>query len=288
VSKRQLLLLLLILGTAFWGISFSFVKSGVGNGSPFVFLGYKFGLAAIVLAAIFFRRLKRLDRGVVLAGVAIGVPLLLGNVLQTIGLQSTSVTNSAFITGLDVLLIPIFKWALFRKPVAGRIWISCAIALTGLYLIVAQQGLRLNVGDVWTMGCALFFACYVLTVGWYSHKQDAMLTVVVSMSVCAFGCLFAGLFDTRAIWAPSDSAFWEGVLFAAFFATAFMYAIQSEAQKYLEEEKVALTYLCEPVFAAIAGVVLLGEMLSFRTIFGAGLILLALLIAELNFRKVAE
>lgn len=288
MSKRQLLLLLLILGTAFWGISFSFVKSGVGNGSPFVFLGYKFGLAAIVLAAIFFRRLKRLDRGVVLAGVAIGVPLLLGNVLQTIGLQSTSVTNSAFITGLDVLLIPIFKWALFRKPVAGRIWISCAIALTGLYLIVAQQGLRLNVGDVWTMGCALFFACYVLTVGWYSHKQDAMLTVVVSMSVCAFGCLFAGLFDTRAIWAPSDSAFWEGVLFAAFFATAFMYAIQSEAQKYLEEEKVALTYLCEPVFAAIAGVVLLGEMLSFRTIFGAGLILLALLIAELNFRKVAE
>lgn len=132
------------------------------------------------------------------------------------------------------------------------------------------------------MGCALFFACYVLTVGWHSHEQDAMLTVVVSMSVCAFGRLFAGLSDTRAIWAPSDSAFWEGVLFAALFATAFMYAIQSEAQKYLEEEKVALTYLCEPIFAAIAGVVLLGEILSFRTIFGAGLILLALLIAELN------
>lgn len=139
MSKRELFLLLLILGTAFWGISLSFVKSGVGDGSRFVFLGYKFGLATIVMAAIFFRRLKRLDRGVVLAGVAIGVPLLLGNVLQTIGLQSTSVTNSAFITGLDVLLIPIFKWALFRKPVAERIWISCAIALTGLYLIVAQK-----------------------------------------------------------------------------------------------------------------------------------------------------
>ncbi|CAM5426991.1 DMT family transporter OS=Stutzerimonas stutzeri OX=316 GN=N5C32_13010 PE=4 SV=1 [Stutzerimonas stutzeri] len=82
-----------------------------------------------------------------------------------------------------------------------------------------------------------------------------------------------------------DSSFWEGVLFCALLATAFMYAVQSAAQKYLEEEKVALTYLFEPIFAAFAGAMLLGETLDGRTLAGAALIFSALLIAEIDVPK---
>ncbi|TWI48994.1 threonine/homoserine efflux transporter RhtA [Pseudomonas duriflava] len=283
--KRQLYLLLLVLGTAFWGISFSLVKTGVADGSPFVFLAYKFGIAVLVLAIIFARRLMQLTWHTVFAGSLIGLPLLIGNVLQTIGLQHTSVTNSAFITGLDVLLIPLFKWSIFKKPVPKRVWLSCVIALTGLYLIVARNGLHLNVGDLWTMACAIFFASYVLSVGYFSNKHDAMLTVVIALAVCSLGCLFAAMLDKRAIWVPAEPFFWRGVLFASLFATAYMYAVQSAAQRYLEEEKVALTYLCEPVFAAFAGMLLLGESLSLRTVIGAVFILTALVLAEININK---
>ncbi|MDL2173116.1 DMT family transporter [Stutzerimonas sp. FeSN7] len=172
---RQTYLCLLILGTAFWGISFAFTKVGVADGPPFVFLGYKFALATLVLCVIFFRRLKLINKKTLLAGVAIGLPLCLGNIFQTVGLQHTSITNTAFITGLDVLLIPVFKWALFRKRVEPRIWLCCAVALTGLYLIVTRAGLTLNPGDIWIMCCAVFFAAYVLTVGFFSHKYDSML-----------------------------------------------------------------------------------------------------------------
>ena len=77
---RQTYLCLLILGTAFWGISFAFTKVGVADGSPFVFLGYKFALATLVLCVIFFRRLKLINKETLLAGVAIGLPLCLGNI----------------------------------------------------------------------------------------------------------------------------------------------------------------------------------------------------------------
>lgn len=282
MPKARLFLLLLVLGTAFWGISFSLVKAGVEQGSPFVFLTYKFALAAGVLAIIFAGRMRKLNRQALFAGIAMGVPLLFGNVFQTIGLQQTSVTNSAFITGLDVLLIPLFKWGIFHKPVRGRIWLCCLIALGGLYLIVGQNGLSLNVGDVWTMACAVFFASYVLTVGYFANRHDAMQSVIVALAICSLGCLIGGVFDARADWVPTASEFWQGIVFASLFATAFMYAVQSAAQRVLPEEKVALTYLCEPVFAAAAGVVLLGEVLTLQTIFGAGLILFALVLAEVN------
>lgn len=284
MTKARVFLLLLILGTAFWGVSFSLVKAGVGDGSPFVFLAYKFALAAAVLAILFARRLRRLSLPAALAGVLIGLPLLFGNVFQTIGLQHTSVTNSAFITGLDVLMIPLLKLGLFRRPVQGRIWVSCGLALLGLYLIVAQTGVRLNVGDLWTMACAMFFAAYVLTVGHFAHRHDPLQTVIVALGVCGAGCAAAGVFDARAVWLPQEAAFWGGIVFAALFATAFMYAVQSAAQRHIPEEKVALTYLCEPVFAALSGAVLLGEVLTPRTMVGAGLILSAMVLAEIDLR----
>ena len=284
MSKSRLYILLLTLGTAFWGISFSLVKVGIEDGSPFVFLAWRFALAAVVLALIFARRLHRLNRATALAGVLIALPLFFGIVFQTIGLQHTSVTNSAFITGLSVLLIPLIKWRLFGRAVAGRIWLCCAMALAGLYLIVAQNGLHLNAGDLWTMACALFFSSFVLVVGYFAHRHDPVLMMIVAMACCCLGCLFAASLDPRAIWTPAGSAFWIGVLFTALPGTAYMYAIQSAAQRYVTEEKVALTYLCEPVFAALAGVVLLGEAMSPRTIAGAGMIFLAMLLAEVDVR----
>lgn len=285
MPKKHLFFLLLILGTAFWGVSFAYVKVGVADGSPFVFLTYKFALAALALAVLFAKRFRRLNWNTIVAGTLIGLPLLFGNVFQTIGLQHTSVTNTAFITGLDVLLIPLFKWSIFGKRVKGRIWVSCSVALLGLYLIVAKYGLHLNTGDIWVMACAVFFACYVMTVGYFSHRFDAMLTVTVAMIVCSLGSGLGALFDEQAIWVPAEAAFWEGVVITGLLGTAYMYGIQSSAQKYLEEEKVALTYLCEPIFAAIAGMVMLGESLGVRTVVGGALILSALIIAELDLKR---
>ena len=165
MQKKKLYLFLLILGTAFWGVSFTFVKTGVGHGSPFLFLFYKFMIAGLCLAVVFFNQLKYTTRNTVRISLLIGVPLLIATVLQTIGLKYTTVSNAAFITGMDVVLIPILKLLVYRKKVVFKVWIACALALVGLYIIVVKDGLSLNIGDLWILACALGFAFYVLQVG---------------------------------------------------------------------------------------------------------------------------
>lgn len=102
---------------------------------------------------------------------------------------------------------------------------------------------------------------------------------------CAFGCLIFALFDTNSTWFPETDGFWTGVFFTAIPATAFMYAVQNVAQRYLGEEKVALTYLFELVFATIAGVFILGENFTSQILIGGMLIMSAMFISEVNFKK---
>ena len=288
MQKKKLYLSLLILGTAFWGVSFTFVKTGVGHGSPFLFLFYKFMIAGLCLAVVFFNQLKYITRNTVRISLLIGVPLLIATVLQTIGLKYTTVSNAAFITGMDVVLIPILKLLVYRKKVVFKVWIACALALVGLYIIVVKDGLSLNIGDLWILACALGFAFYVLQVGKFSTEEKPIPSVILLMLFCALGCLAFALFDEHVIWLPDNSDFWIGVFFVAIPATAYMYAVQNVGQRYLGEEKVALTYLFEPVFATMAGSILLNEKFSSEILIGGSLILTAMIISEFNFKKALQ
>lgn len=282
MQKKHLFLLLLILGTGFWGISFTFVKVGIGSGSPYIFLFYKFLIAFVVLSTVFFNHLKKISKKTVKIGFLIGIPLLVGNFLQSIGLRYTTVSNSAFITGMDVLLIPILKFAVYKKKVANKIWLACVLALIGLYIIVVKDGLSLNYGDLWIVACAFAFAFYVLQVGKYSKEADPIPSVIILMLFCAIGSGMFGVFDSQSVWIPKNFDFWNGVLFAGLFATAFMYTVQNIGQRYLSEEKVAMTYLFEPIFATIAGIIILGETFNKEIFIGGSLIFCAMLIVELN------
>ncbi|MGN7785975.1 DMT family transporter [Niabella sp. 22666] len=282
--QKKLYFTLLVIGTAFWGISFVFVKEGISNNSPFIFLFYKFLIAAVVLAVVFYKELPLLSRQIAKTGALAGLSLLAGTICQTIGLQYTTVSNSAFITGLDVLLIPILKLVVYKKSVQPRVWIACIIAFTGLYIIAAKNGIHLNVGDIWTAVGALGFAFYVLQTGRHAHLPHPMLRVIVVMFTCALGCLVAGLWGTNNIWLPSGFHFWKGALFAAIPATAYMYGVQNISQRYLDEEKIALAYLCEPIFATIAGVLLINEVITIHTYVGGSLIIAGIIISEINWK----
>ncbi|WP_312329483.1 DMT family transporter [Sphingobacterium sp.] len=156
------------------------------------------------------------------------------------------------------------------------------LALIGLYCIVAKDGISLNIGDLWIITCAFAFAFYVLQIGRYADLNNPMPSVILVMTFCAFGCLSCSMIDSNSDFFSSDFDFWKGVLFAAIFATAYMYSIQNFAQRYLSEEKIAMTYLFEPVVATAAGILLLGEPFSKELIIGGSLIIISMLIVELN------
>ncbi|MBD8347235.1 DMT family transporter [Dysgonomonas sp. HGC4] len=289
MKKSRIYLGLLVLGTAFWGISFPLVKEGISIVHPFSFLMYRFLLAALVLSILFFKQLKQINWQTIKYGVWVGIPLLLAILLQTIGLQYTSSANASFISGMDVLLIPILKFCVFRKSIKPKTWLACTMALAGLYVIaMASAGSGFNRGDMYAVGGAIAFAAYVLMVGKYNNKVETILLVIVQLYTCTivYAVLAFATVDFSHMALPMDWNVWKAVLFTGIFATAYMYGIQNVSQKYIEEEKVALTYLCEPVFATLAAYVLISEPITIRTIIGGGLILLSMFISEYRFKYI--
>lgn len=288
MMNNKVYLGLLIVGTAFWGISFPLVKEGLSVIDPHVFLIYRFALASIVLSVIFFKYLQRIDADTLKYGITASIPLLGAISLQTICLQYTSSSNAAFIAGMDVLLIPIFKLLFFKKTVQIKVWIACIISIIGLYFIAMSSSSEagLGYGDFLAMLGAFAFAIYILMVGKWGSKVETPSLILVQMYSCTILGFIISLFyvEPSQLILPTDLSTWRAVLFTGIFATAFMYTVQNIAQKHIEDEKIALTYLFEPIFATIAGYYLIDESITINTIIGGGLILFALFIAEYRFK----
>lgn len=284
MPKKSLFLGLLIMGTAFWGISYSVVKTGVGYADPYSFQTYKFLLAAAAVALLFPRQLAHLRWRTVGWGLLLALPQFLGSTLQTIGLQTTSAANGAFLTGLSVLLVPLGKALLYRQAVAPKMWAAGTLALVGLYVVAVPGGWHLHAGDGWILACAVAFAGYVLLGGRTAREPHLMAMLVVQLLGCAGLARLSGWGAGYVLAVPTAGAFWQAVGFTALLATAYGYGVQHYAQQYLSEEKVALTHLGEPIFAALAGAVLLHEALTPRTVLGGLLIFGAMVLAEVKLR----
>ncbi|MFV8375935.1 DMT family transporter [Flavobacterium sp. GSP11] len=276
---------LLLLGMAFMGVAFVFVKDAVTGHSTFVFLFYRFLISTVILTFTFQKYVRQVSPTLIKTAVLCGIPLLLSILFQTIGLKYTTVANSAFITGMVVLLIPIFKMIFYKRRVKPIVWFSCLIASIGLYIITLKNGLVLNAGDAWTAACAIALAFYVLQTGKYAEAPNPMARVTVIMGVCTIGSLLGGVATPDVDWFPQDLIFWKGVVFSTIFGTVYMYSVQNYVQRFISEEKVALAYLTEPIFATMAAVILINENVTIDTFIGGTFILIAMLLSEIKMKS---
>lgn len=285
MKNRQLLLGLLILGTAFWGISYSVTKVAIGNYSPAVFLFYRFLLAVIVLSIIFWKYVKKTNLEYIKTGAILAVPMFLGIHLQTVGLKYTNASQCSFIAGLCVIIIPLLKLAIYRTSTPLKIWVAALTALTGLFIIAVKDKFTINLGDLYTIAGAFGFAVYLIAVEKHSALKNLLYCIVPMFAFCTLFTFVLALIDNQSDWFPERDTFWMGVIYCALFSTAFMYTVSNISQRYLSAERVAVIYLFEPVFGAIGAFFILGENLSWRLLFGGSLIFAATIISEVNFKN---
>ena len=151
MEKRNLFLILLILGTAFWGISFSVTKLAIGQHQPVLFLFYRFLLATMVLSVVFWKYVKKLDSTAIKTGAGLAIPLVLGIYLQTLGITHTSASQCSFVAGITVVMIPVIKLFIYRKPAVLKIWIAAFTALIGLFVISVTDKFSIGTGDLYTI-----------------------------------------------------------------------------------------------------------------------------------------
>ena len=284
MNKRLLLIVLLILGTAFWGISFPVTKMAMGAVSQSTFLFYRFLLATIVLTVVLARQLKKITGKNIVEGITLAIPLTLGIYFQTLGIRHTAASQCAFVAGASVIIIPVLKLLLHKKAVDFKIWLAATIALAGLFVISIKDGMYVSIGDLYTIIGAFGFAIYLIRVEKYSTAGNIVPTIVPMFLTCTLIMCGIALADHTATWIPKNQGFWTGIIYCALFSTAYMYTVSNIAQRYISAEKVAIIYLFEPVFAAIAAVLLLGEDLSWRMLTGGALIFAGTLISELKLK----
>jgi len=270
-----------------WGSTFVVVKGALDNISTFYFLATRFWMATIVMGALFLPAFRRAGRDAVLHGLRggfiTGVFLWTGYALQTFGLKYTSAGNSGFITGLYIVLVPVFSAAVYRKWPKSRELIGVFTATTGMAFITLPSSgahVAINRGDLLTVGCAVAFAFHMIVLGHYAKRESyeaVALGQVLATAVLSTASL--SLEPPRANWKPSVVL---ALLLTSIFATALAFWVQTWGQKYTTATRAALIFALEPVFALVAAVSIGGETVSVYAVLGGALILAAILLVELK------
>jgi len=269
-----------------WGATFVVIKDALYDISPLLFNAIRMSCAAILLAVAFHKHLPGIKPGALRSGALAGFFLWLGNELQTTGLKYTTASKSAFLTGVSVVLVPVFlalfwKRGLNRWSVAGVV-----LAFAGLYLLTvpASSGTGLNLsslnrGDLYTLGAAVSFAFHIIVIGHVTREHRWQQITVLQVVVTALLMIgTAGLFEhPQVAW---TGRVYSGVAITACLSLALAFAVQAWAQQYTPPTHAALIFSLEPVFAWITSFLFLGERLGSRAAVGAVCILAGVLISE--------
>lgn len=280
--------LLLVLTTLVWGTTFVLIKYALADISPLLFNAVRMVLAALAMLAIYHRELPRFSRGAFRAGALVGIFLFLGYQFQTTGLVYTTPSKSAFLTGVSVVLVPLFLAIGWKRPVNRWIFAGAGSAFVGLYLLTvpaAEGGALLhlegvNRGDLLTLGCAVCFALHIILLGRAMQRHPFTQVAIMQMSVAAV-CMAASVpVLEQAFVRWSASVVWA-ILITGLLGSAAAFTVQAWAQQFTPPTHTALIFALEPVFAWLTSFVVLSERLGWRGGLGAGLILAGILVSEL-------
>ena len=271
--------------TAIWGSTFVVVKDAVTKMPVTDFLAWRFLLAALAMLLLRPRAVARLGPAGRRAGVLVGLALGAGYLLQTLGLQHTSAAVSGFITGMFVVLTPLGAAVLLRKPPGAVAWLAVAVATAGLALL-ALHGFSVGTGELLTLGCAAAFALHIVGLGQWASSYDAFGLAVVQLLTT--GLLCAAVAVPGGIDVPPEASVWGALALTALAATALAFVVQTWAQAQMAPTRAAVVMTMEPVFGGIFAVLLAGEVLHLRTLAGAALVLVAMVLTEVGPRHGAE
>jgi len=279
--------LALALCTLLWGSTFVVVKHSLDHASVFIFLALRFTLAGICMAVFRPQVFRVLQREEIFAGIRLGFFMFCGYAFQTAGLRYTTASNSGFITGSSVVLVPLILALFWGKRATLWVYFGTVAAAGGLYfLTVPVSGVaHLNRGDVLTFFAAISYAVHIILVGEYAKAHSAAALSVLQVRACAMMAWLTA-FGAHAIrWQtmriePSREL-WIGVVICAVFATAVAFSLQLWAQQFTTPSHAAILFTLEPVFAVITSYFVLSERLGRRSLAGAVMVLAGILAAEL-------
>ena len=265
---------------AVWGLTFVMVQDAIELLPTMAFLGYRFVPAALLVAVVFRRQLRRLSPAGWLAGAVMGVFLTAGYVFQTLGLEETTASNAGFITGLFVVFTPLLGAVLLRERLTPLGWAAAATSVVGLYLLSGAGGEADLRGDGLVLLAALAFAAHILATSRAVEAHHVGALLAVQLGVCGAVCLAIATVAGQ-LEAPEGATVWSALLVTSLVASALGFFVQSFAQQHAPPARTALILASEPAFAGLFGYLMAEERLTAIAWLGAALILAAIVAVEI-------
>ena len=265
---------------AVWGVTFVMVQDAIAFLPTMAFLAYRFIPAALIVAVIFWRPLRRLPAAGWRAGLVMGFFLAGGYIFQTLGLEQTTASNTGFITGLFVVLTPVLGAIFLRQRVPALVWIAAGVSMFGLWLLSGAGGEFELRGDGLVLLCAFSLAAHILATARAVAHYDVGALLAVQLGVVGMTCLVIGALAGQ-LEKPEGSTVWSALIVTSLVATALGFFVQSFAQQHAPPARTALILASEPAFAGLFGWLLNDERLTATGWLGAGLIMAAIVSVEI-------
>ena len=277
---------LIVLATIIWGSSFVVMKNSVDVLPTFWLLAIRFTFAALVLAVVFIKRWKVLDRQYLIGGTVMGFCLFVAYAFQTFGLEQTTSGKNAFFTAVYCVIVPFLYWVIAkRRPDKFNI-LAAFLCIAGIALVsvTGSNASAFNMGDVLTLIGGFFFAAHIVAVAKYSEGRDIfILTTLQFASFALFSWI--GVLVTRPALTPGvfDQSLIFGLAYLVIFASCGALLFQNIGQKYTAPSTAAVLLSLEAPFGVFFSILFANERPTPLMFVGFALIFLAVVCSETKF-----
>ncbi|PHV71224.1 EamA family transporter [Sporanaerobium hydrogeniformans] len=273
--------LMLFITALVWGGGFIGVKESLNTLSPFYMIAARFAIASILLVLIFWKKLGGFTKEEIKYGSIIGLFLFLGFGFQTVGAIHLEMSKLAFLTALNVIMVPFLVRVVFKEPIKKYNLIASFIAVLGFIFLNfnAATGLTIGYGEVLGILCAIAFAAQITSTGHFAKKVDPIRLTVIQMVVCCLlGFMIAIPFEP--IPQAVSKQMLIPVLYLGVFSTCIAFLFQTVGQKYTSAPRAAIILCMESVFGTLFAVLFFKEVITVYTVIGAILIMAGVILSE--------
>lgn len=275
--------LLMTITALMWGSGFVGMAVGLEYWTVFQLMAFRFTLATVLLCLIFHKKLKLIDKKVLWKGAVLGTILFTAFAVQTYGLAYTTVSKNAFLTAINVLIVPVIAFLIYKRRFDRYEVAAAFMAVIGIGFLSLTNDFTINLGDWLSILCAVLFAFDIFYTNVFVKDEDPLaITIVQFMTASVLGLV--AVFALGEVPTHIEAQGVYIIVYLAVFCTCVAYVCQNVGMQYANPTKSAIILSMESLFGTLFSVILLHELLTGRMIFGCLLILMAVILAEIKPR----
>lgn len=284
--KKWLAIGALILVTVIWGGGFVASDIALESMKPFQIMMVRFLLASVLMGVISRGQQKSEEKlkdraGAIKAGILMGVTLFMGFAFQIIGLQYTTPSKNAFLTALNVVIVPFIAFVILKKKIGAKGIIGAVMSVLGVALLSLNGDFTVSLGDGLTLFCAVGFAFQIFFTSEFVKKYPAsVLNTVQMFTAFVLSAISLMIFGENDFQVTTQG--WLSALYLGVVSTTICYLLQTACQKYIDETKAAIILSMESVFGTIFSILILHEVVTVRMVIGCAVILAAVIISNMS------